>query len=132
MSDHGANQHNRLDWTKPDDLEVGRMVDVPFRLASNMVVVRCRVIDRRSVFGRMEWKIAPISGRGEAWVQERSFSDDSPGVKIVSPSTAARHGEGITSVDDEPNVAAVDEANHQRNAEATAPGLAARQVRRST
>jgi hypothetical protein len=30
--------------------------------------VTCRVVDIRRVFGRIEVQVAPVSGRGEKWV----------------------------------------------------------------
>lgn len=142
----GANQHSALSWTAPQDLEVGRQADVPIRLASRTIVIRCRVIDFRTSFGRREWRIAPISGRGDAWVQEKSFLND--GSPTAGPAVRDRHPD----TDYEKWAAEQEEASARRrveeqermkreaeeadalqaNASEAAPGFATRQVRRGT
>jgi hypothetical protein len=32
------------------------------------LVITCRVVDIRRVFGRIEVQVSPVSGRGEKWV----------------------------------------------------------------
>lgn len=51
--------------------EVGQVREVPFRLSTADVIVDCLVADTRQVYGRTEWQITPVSGRGSAWVSEK-------------------------------------------------------------
>lgn len=59
------------------------------KLTSGEIHVQVRLLEHRMVFGRSEWKVAPVAGNGSTWIQERSFSD---GVAWSSPSeqTATR------------------------------------------
>ena len=51
--------------------EVGQLREVPFHLSTSDIYIECLVVDTRKVFGRTEYQIAPVSGRGSAWVSEQ-------------------------------------------------------------
>ena len=53
------------------------------KLSAGEINVKVRLIEHRMVFGRSEWKVAPVSGNGTVWIQEKSFRY---GVAWMSPS----------------------------------------------
>ena len=53
------------------------------KLTSGDLNFKVRLLEHRSVFGRSEWRVAPMAGNGSVWIQEASFTD---GVKWASPS----------------------------------------------
>lgn len=53
-----------------DQLEIGQLRLVPFRLSTQTLEVECLITDTRTIFGRTEWQITPVKGEGSAWVRE--------------------------------------------------------------
>lgn len=54
-------------------LKVGEVYPVPFRMSSTTITVNCLVLETRSVYGRVEWKMAPVEGDGAYWAREDSI-----------------------------------------------------------
>jgi hypothetical protein len=55
---------------KSKGLRIGDTVEVPFHLSSVTLWVPCVVLDTRTHFGRVEWELSPVGGRGDAWITE--------------------------------------------------------------
>lgn len=64
--------------------EVGQVREVVFHLSTFDIIVDCLVLEQRSVYGRTEWQITPVAGRGEAWVTEK-------GPTVMNKTRQARH-----------------------------------------
>lgn len=43
---------------------------IPIGLSSGTILVECLLVERRVVFGRVEWLVTPVSGEGAAWITE--------------------------------------------------------------
>jgi hypothetical protein len=71
-------------------LEVGNVVPVPINLSTATITVNCLILDQRQVYGRTEFKMAPVSGDGAAWVTEKSILDGK-GAVTFSKAGQARH-----------------------------------------
>ena len=56
-------------------LEVSKAHLIPFATVGGVITVNCMVLDTRTVYGRVEWKVAPIDGDGTTWVTEKAISD---------------------------------------------------------
>lgn len=68
----------------PDRLMVGAITHIAVPFYSGQIEVKVRVIDERKRFGKRDFQVTPMSGRGTVWVQEARLRDPEPSY-IVKP-----------------------------------------------
>lgn len=73
MADYPGSGIPPAGWKETSPIDIGDTWETEIRMASGTLVVRMRIIDQRQVYGRNEYQIAPVSGRGTAWVREDSL-----------------------------------------------------------
>ncbi len=57
--------------TKTATPEIGSTVMVWIEVSKDRrIQVPCVLLDRRQLFGRQEFQIAPVGGEGQAWITE--------------------------------------------------------------
>ncbi len=59
---------------------LGEVYPVPFATVSGTVIVNCVMLDTRTVYGRVEWKVAPRDGDRWCWMQEKSIISGAGGL----------------------------------------------------
>jgi hypothetical protein len=67
----------------PDRLMVGAITHIGVPFYSGQIEVRIRIIDERMRFGKRDYQITPLSGRGTVWVQEARLRDPEPSYAVT-------------------------------------------------
>lgn len=63
---------------------INQVRQVRFHLSTVDIIVDCLVLDKRVVYGRTEYQITPVAGKGSAWVSEK-------GPTVMSKNKQSRH-----------------------------------------